>query len=187
MENFMVKYGKRLRELIGMGVALPLSMSLAVCTWLPTPSPTAANRTSAALFSTLVKGNTSIAEIKKPALFLAADAEKAAHFAAWINDNASAVKIAEVDFDRHLVVAIFAGARSSSGYGIAIQRVERSERGMTVTVSLSEPLPGQVVADVVSIPYHVITVPHEAVINTPNTVWRVVTTNGEEMITIMAP
>jgi len=187
MEKLKIKQGKCGGELIGMGMALLLALSLALCTPLSAASPPAADSAEPALFFTLARGDTAIAEIKKPTLFLATDAKTVARFAAWIKYNASAAKVAEVDFATYLVVAVFADVRPSSGYGITIERVERSDRGMTVTVALSGPPPGRAVATVISFPYHVIAVPYKDVTKKPNTVWRVITTTGEEMITTTAP
>jgi hypothetical protein len=167
-------------------MAFPFVLSLAVCTRFTASGPWAADSTAAA-FLTLAHGNTAIAKIKGPAIFLAADAEKVAHFAAWIKDNENAAKLAKVDFATHLVVAVFAGVRPSSGYGITVKRVESSNGSVTVTTALSGPISGQAVTDVISFPYHVIAVPYTAVASKPKTVWRVITDAGVEVVRTMTP
>ena len=167
-------------------MAFPFALSLAVCTQFPASGPWAADSTAAA-FLTLARGDTAIAKIKSPVIFLAADAEKVAHFAAWIKDNENTAKLAKVDFATHLVVAVFAGVRPSSGYGITVKRVESSNGSVTVTAALSGPGSGQAVADVISFPYHVIAVPYTVVANRPKTVWRVITTAGVEMVRTITP
>jgi hypothetical protein len=167
-------------------MAFPFALSLAVYSQFPALGPSAADSTAAAFF-TLARGNTAIAQIRGPAIFLAADAEKVAHFAAWIKNNENAATLAKVNFATHLVVAVFAGMRPSSGYGISAKRVESSNGGVTITAELSGPGSGQAVADVISFPYHVIAVPYTVVANRPKTVWRVITTAGVEMVRTITP
>lgn len=66
-----------------------------------------------------------------------------------------------VDFSREVVLALAAGARGSSGYGIAITKIELQTRGIvsrfaTVNYRESKPAPGERVLRVITAPHHVV-------------------------------
>lgn len=67
-----------------------------------------------------------------------------------------------VDFSKEMVVAVFLGSRPSGGYQVQITGV-RSE-GDTLVVQWREarPGPGQVAAQVLTAPAHIVTVPRHA-------------------------
>lgn len=64
----------------------------------------------------------------------------------------------EIDFSTHMVIAVFMGWRSSSGYGISIERI--TNMGNEIIVNVKETYPGRGVGTltVVTHPHHIIKV-----------------------------
>jgi VWFA-related protein len=64
-----------------------------------------------------------------------------------------------VDFSKHMVVAVFLGSRPSGGYQVQITGVRTEGNTLVVQWSESRPGPGQVAAQVMTAPAHIVTVP----------------------------
>jgi PrcB C-terminal len=64
----------------------------------------------------------------------------------------------DVDFRRHMVIAVGQGSQPSSGHAIAIKRIERTGDGWLVSVVEREPGPLCLSAGVMTSPYHVVRV-----------------------------
>lgn len=64
-----------------------------------------------------------------------------------------------VDFNSRSVIAVFLGTRPTGGYSVEIQRVTRADDFLIVTSLETAPAPGQIVIQVLTQPFHIISVP----------------------------
>ncbi len=65
----------------------------------------------------------------------------------------------EIDFDRHMVVAVFMGRRNTGGYSVTIESVREVEERVLVRYSTRSPVPGDMVTMAITSPYHIVIVP----------------------------
>ncbi len=139
-------------------ITLFLILSLAIFAgWLllaSRPKSDMTTPTSHIPFQTLSKGDAYTAELPEPAMFVAGNHTETTPFAKWLYENDPVLQ--QVDFDRSLVLAISAGRKGSSGYGITVRAITASTSTVNVLIHLDEPDPGQFVSDVISYPYHIV-------------------------------
>jgi protease stability complex PrcB-like protein len=64
-----------------------------------------------------------------------------------------------VDFSRDMVVALFMGQRPTGGYAIEVTQIERTDAGLAVRYRTRRPDPSSMQMQVLTQPYHLITVP----------------------------
>jgi hypothetical protein len=67
-----------------------------------------------------------------------------------------------VDFSKNMVVAVFLGSRPSGGYAVQISGVRTVGNTLVVQWNESRPGPGQVAAQVITSPAHIVAVPRHA-------------------------
>ncbi len=65
----------------------------------------------------------------------------------------------DIDFSREMVLACFMGEQSSGGYMCRVIRLEESSEMITAYVEISEPLPGDLVAQMITRPWSAVAVP----------------------------
>ncbi|QFS52756.1 protease complex subunit PrcB family protein [Nostoc sphaeroides] len=76
--------------------------------------------------------------------------------------------VPNVDFTDNQVVAVFMGEKRTGGYSVEIVSVETksSEKenlaSLVITVAYRQPKPGEIVQEVITHPYHIITIPQRA-------------------------
>lgn len=87
-------------------------------------------------------------------------ARTADEFQAVWQRHAPGRPVPAVDFTTHMVVAVFLGSRSSSGYQAEITGVTTAGPVMVVRWEERRPAPGQVAAMVMTAPSHLVTVAH---------------------------
>lgn len=113
-----------------------------------------------------------------PALFVTGDREEAERLADFRDDADLQATVETIDFDDNWLVVAFRGQVSTAGYGIAVEDVEYDGRSVRVRISLSDPLPGEMVAQVISSPFAAIVIPRQAVPVEKPTTWLMSTGNG---------
>jgi protease stability complex PrcB-like protein len=64
-----------------------------------------------------------------------------------------------VDFSTRTIVAVFLGSRNTAGYTAEIARIERGPREAIVHVRESRPGRDQMLAQVITTPFHIVSVP----------------------------
>lgn len=64
-----------------------------------------------------------------------------------------------VDFQARTVLAVFLGSRTSAGFDVEITGIERTERETTVRYRETRPGPDQMVAQIITAPFHIVSVP----------------------------
>ena len=137
-------------------------------------------------FRTLDRGASYTAALDKPALFVAGDASQVGRFADWLDDEMAA-QVRGVDFDRVWVIAVFRGLASSSGYEIETRFVRATEEAVELTVDLKDPAPDQMVAQVITYPYHIVVVPREVLQPVSETIFSVHTGDGKLLVQVEYP
>ena len=66
-----------------------------------------------------------------------------------------------VDFARNMVVGVFLGSRPSGGYQVEITGVRTDGKTLVVQWAERRPGPGQMAAQVMTAPAHIVTVPRQ--------------------------
>ncbi|NEQ28599.1 MAG: protease complex subunit PrcB family protein [Microcoleus sp. SIO2G3] len=73
--------------------------------------------------------------------------------------------VPRVDFTDDQVVAVFMGEKRTGGYSVEILTVETKssleddQTSLVITVAYRQPKPGDIVQEVITYPYHIITIP----------------------------
>ena len=61
-----------------------------------------------------------------------------------------------IDFSKQTVVAVFLGSRMTAGYSVSIDRIEAHEGGVRVVYEERRPAAGDMTAQVVTSPFHIV-------------------------------
>jgi hypothetical protein len=64
-----------------------------------------------------------------------------------------------VDFTGRTVLAIFLGSRNTAGFDVEITRIERDGNGVSVRYRETRPAPDGMVAQIITAPFHIVSVP----------------------------
>lgn len=81
--------------------------------------------------------------------------------ALW-KDHAPTAKMPAVDFSRDMVVGIFLGSKPSTGHDVEIVGVRMQEQDLVVEYVQKQPGRGTMAAQMLTEPYHLVTVPKYA-------------------------
>jgi hypothetical protein len=131
------------------------------------------NPSSPGSFQNLVRGDAYSSGLETPAIFIAGNSDEAKTLSGLV-DSAEDVKlIQEVDFAKHRIVAVFRGEVGTAGYGISIDKIQSTDGAVRLSVTLSDPAPDEAVAQVVSYPYHLVTIPRDDLNGNEESVWTV--------------
>ncbi len=68
-------------------------------------------------------------------------------------------EVPEIDFNAHMIIAVFMGQRSSGGYAVTIDSVTEKENHVEVRYTTRSPGPGDMVTMALTSPYHIVVVP----------------------------
>jgi len=68
-------------------------------------------------------------------------------------------KAPDVDFSKHMVLAVFMGEKPTTGYETRITKVVKTEKGLKVHVSETAPKPGDVTGQAITAPFHIVMTP----------------------------
>ena len=69
-----------------------------------------------------------------------------------------------VDFANEMVVGVFLGRRPTAGFGIEIVGAREDRGALVVQYREVQPLPGSIAAQVLTSPYHLVTLPTRGVV-----------------------
>lgn len=78
--------------------------------------------------------------------------------ALW-REHAPEQNVPHIDFSARTVIGVFLGSRRTAGYAIEITAVDRRERETIVHVRESRPGRDEMLAQVITTPFHIISVP----------------------------
>jgi hypothetical protein len=100
--------------------------------------------------------------IDKPARLVIKDAKAWAEL--WNNVHSRVTPrppVPDVDFQKHMVIAVFMGMRPTGGYSISVAKVQFDKQTdkLVVTVEEIAPSPGSIVIQLITQPYHIVVVP----------------------------
>lgn len=103
-------------------------------------------------FTTLARGASSQIEEPRTAVV-----RTAAEWSKLWTEHGAMEKPPEVDFPRSMVIAVFAGTRPTAGHSVEITRIEKDgAAGLVVTYREGAPGPGEMAAQVLTSPFHVV-------------------------------
>ncbi len=68
----------------------------------------------------------------------------------------------KVDFSKELVAGVFLGSRPTAGFGVEIVGVREDGGALVVQYRETRPAPGAVVAQVLTMPYHIVAIARRA-------------------------
>jgi hypothetical protein len=138
-------------------------------------------------FVTLAQGDSYTARLENPTLLLAGTPAEVARINGWLAGSDASASLEGVDLATTVVVALFRGQVGSSGYGVTIERLTRDSAGVRLVARLTAPGAGQMVADVIAYPYHLIAVPRDQIPDALGTRWTAVTPDGVLLVEAAYP
>jgi PrcB C-terminal len=108
-------------------------------------------------FSTVAKGDASEQQIARQVTV-----RTAAEWKALWKEHAPAAKMPAVDFSKDMVVGVFLGSKPSAGHDVEIVGVRMEEKDLVVEYVQKQPGRGTLAAQILTEPYHLVTVPKHA-------------------------
>jgi hypothetical protein len=76
--------------------------------------------------------------------------------------HAPSREMPKVDFEREMVVAVFAGSRNTAGYSLQIVGAEEQGDALVVRYRETAPRPAAILAQVVTFPHQIVAIPRYA-------------------------
>jgi len=116
-----------------------------------------AAQTPGIAFTSIAKGDVSGQQTSKQ-VTVRSDAE----WKALWKDHAPTGKMPAVDFSKDMVVGIFLGSKPSAGHDVEIVGVRMQEQELVVEYVQKQPARGTMAAQMLTEPYHLVTVPKHA-------------------------
>ncbi len=105
-------------------------------------------------FSTVAKGDMSDQQTARQVTV-----RTAAEWKMFWKEHAPTAKMPAVDFGKDMVVGIFLGSKPSAGHDVEIIGVRMEEKDLVVEYVQKQPGRGTLAAQVLTEPYHLVTVP----------------------------
>lgn len=102
-------------------------------------------------------GTGQVYQDRQPGLIVITTPEEAASLDALVTPEAQA-RLQSLDYDAYFASVVFQGRKSTTGYGIAVERITRFENKVTIRAQSLEPKPNAEKAPEETSPYHVIQV-----------------------------
>jgi hypothetical protein len=108
-------------------------------------------------FTSVAKGDLSGQQIAKQITI-----RTPAEWKALWKDHSPTEKMPVIDFTKSMVVGIFLGSKPSAGYEVEIVGVRAQEKDLVVEYVQKQPGRGTLAAQVLTEPYHLVSVPQHA-------------------------
>ena len=77
----------------------------------------------------------------------------------WRDHAGAEAEPPEVDFGKQMVIGVFLGSRNTGGYAVEITAVEQQGDAIVVRYTETKPGPGMLLAQVITSPFHLVSVP----------------------------
>jgi len=106
---------------------------------------------------TIAKGEDS--RLVEPRRFVIRDSQ--AFAAVWTAHSGTDAGMPRIDFDAHMVVAVFAGERPTPGFAVSVTGTRRAADALVVLVEETSPASSGVAAQVLASPYHIAALPRD--------------------------
>ena len=119
------------------------------------------------------------ADFEQASLFFATTAEEIERLIGAVQEPGLADELDDVDFEQFWVLAVFRGEKPTSGYAITIEDIQTFERVVEVDVSLTNPPPDAIVAQVITYPLAVEIISISDIADPGLMDWVVLDQNGE--------
>ena len=136
-----------------MSVLGQFSVSLLCVSWLSASLLMAQTQS----FSTVAKGDASEQQTARQVTV-----RTAAEWKALWKDHAPTAKMPAVDFSKDMVVGVFLGSKPSAGHDVEIVGVRMEEKDLIVEYVQKQPGRGTLAAQILTEPYHLVSVPRYA-------------------------
>jgi hypothetical protein len=111
-----------------------------------------------ALFSTIERGSAS-GITRSTTLAIKSEDEWHRIWAQHVSVRAPMPSPPQIDFSREMVIAVFAGERTTGGFTVEVTAIEHSTGAIRVTYRESGPPPDSLLAQAITQPYHIVTTP----------------------------
>jgi hypothetical protein len=108
-------------------------------------------------FTSVAKGDLSGQQIAKQITI-----RTPAEWKALWKDHSPTEKMPVIDFTKSMVVGIFLGSKPSAGYEVEIVGVRAQEKDLVVEYVQKQPGRGTLAAQILTEPYHIVSVPQHA-------------------------
>lgn len=108
-------------------------------------------------FTSVAKGDMSGQQVAKQVIV-----RTPAEWKALWKDHSATEKMPAVDFAKSMVVGIFLGSKPSDGYDVEIVGVRTQEKDLIVEYVQKQPGRGTLAAQILTEPYHLVSVPQHA-------------------------
>jgi hypothetical protein len=108
-------------------------------------------------FTTVARGDASEQQTSRQVTI-----RTAAEWKALWKEHAPTEKMPAVDFNKDMVVGIFLGTKPSAGHEVEIVGVRTEEKDLVVEYIQKQPGRGTVAAQILTEPYHLVSVPRHA-------------------------
>ena len=108
-------------------------------------------------FTNIAKGDSSGQQLAKQVTV-----RTAAEWKALWKDHAPTEKMPAVDFTKDMVIGIFLGTKPSAGHEVEIVGVRPEGKDLIVEYVQKQPAPGTMAAQILTEPFHLVSVPKHA-------------------------
>jgi PrcB C-terminal len=108
-------------------------------------------------FTSVAKGDLSGQQIAKQITI-----RTPAEWKALWKDHSPTEKMPVIDFTKSMIVGIFLGSKPSAGYEVEIVGVRAQEKDLVVEYVQKQPGRGTLAAQILTEPYHIVSVPQHA-------------------------
>lgn len=96
-------------------------------------------------------------EAHEPGLIIVANTQDIASLDNWITNDAQ-TQLQALDYGNYFVIAVFQGLKSSTRYGVRIERITRQENTVAIIAQFQEPTPEHERNPLVTSPYRLVRV-----------------------------
>jgi hypothetical protein len=144
--------------------------------------PESANEGETVDFRVVAGGDSMQAAFATPTILVGTAPSDVTEIGQLLDDPEAQSRLAQVDFQSKWVVAVFDGTRPSSGYTTTIDRVVQADGEVHLYLRQTEPDPEQMVAAVLTHPYHIIEIDRSALSVDSSTVWKIYDVDGQLLL-----
>ncbi len=133
-------------------------------------------------FKSLASAATALSEPHGPIVYIASHTNDLSSFIALLSEEHQR-KIKKHDFSEQPIVAVFAGAKGSSGYEIEVKRIVRTKDRLRIIVRQTSPKPDDYGLEVLTSPYHLVTFRISDLDRVKGVTWVLEDTSGARLAT----
>lgn len=125
-----------------------------------------------------IDGGETVFELRNPSIMVATSEGDIEQLAEFTQNPALNERLRQVDLKDNVVVAVFRGEMRTAGYGIEVEELQISDGMVEIMVSLTDPAPDMMVADVITYPVAVYVVSRSEITDLKAIDWVALTADG---------